>query len=411
MMEDKDLTRNDNLDMALDFLEEDQGLTDADIEKMLADDEACRVVNDFLDCKQAMQKKYSRRAPRVEDEWKKFMADKEVEETIKPETSPTVQALLEDEEEQVSFFKKPKQVFLGSIIGIAATLLCLLGFSWYEKFNQAQLPEGLVVFEAKDAPQEITLQDGDDDAYVIGGERKDSQIPALVASKNGMVLNYHSAANNNRPSTIQLLTTPVGKDYQVTLSDGTHVFLSADSRLEYPSKFEGKERVVTLEGEAYFDVAKDAKHPFVVKTDQVETKVLGTKFNVTNYADKFTRVTLIEGAVNVFNRKDGRYTRLAPGDEVMVDKDGKVTGNVVDVDGYVYWQDGFFYFDNQPLSEIMQVMGRWYNVNVVFANEAAMNYRFHYLCERKLGIDHAIELLNRMKNLHIVRQGETVVVR
>lgn len=398
MMEDKELTQDESLDLALDFLEENQGLTDADIDKILADDEACHVVNDFLDCKQAMQKKYSRRAPNVDDEWKKFMTYKE---TLGEENT----------EEQVSFFKKHRQVLLGSVIGIAATLLCLLGFSWYEKINQPQLPEGLVVFEAKDAPQEITLQDGDDDAYIIGGEQKNSQVPALMASGNGMVLNYHSAANNNCPSTIQLLTTPIGKDYQVTLSDGTHVYLSADSRLEYPSRFEGKERVVTLEGEAYFDVAKDAKHPFIVKTDQVETKVFGTKFNVTNYAEKFTRVTLIEGAVNVYNRKDGRYTRLAPGDEVVVDKDGKVTGNVVDVDGYVYWQEGFFYFDNQPLSEIMQSMGRWYNVNVVFANEAAMNYRFHYLCERKLGIDHAIELLNRMKNLHITRQGKTVVVR
>ena len=398
MMEDKELTQDESLDLALDFLEENQGLTDADIDKILADDEACHVVNDFLDCKQAMQKKYSRRAPNVDDEWKKFMTYKE---TLGEENT----------EEQVSFFKKHRQVLLGSVIGIAATLLCLLGFSWYEKINQPQLPEGLVVFESKDAPQEITLQDGDDDAYIIGGEQKNSQVPALMASGNGMVLNYHSAANNNRPSTIQLLTTPIGKDYQVTLSDGTHVYLSADSRLEYPSRFEGKERVVTLEGEAYFDVAKDAKHPFIVKTDQVETKVFGTKFNVTNYAEKFTRVTLIEGAVNVYNRKDGRYTRLAPGDEVVVDKDGKVTGNVVDVDGYVYWQEGFFYFDNQPLSEIMQSMGRWYNVNVVFANEAAMNYRFHYLCERKLGIDHAIELLNRMKNLHITRQGKTVVVR
>lgn len=404
-MEEKDMTKSDNLEQVLDFLEDDQMMTDADIEKMLADDEACRLVDDFQDCKQAMLEKYSHRAPNVNDEWDKFIKGKE---PVEPGAGQGV----DEEAQKIPFLKKHRQVFLGSIIGIAATLLCLLVFTWYKDFNRTQLPAGLVVFEAKDAPQEITLQNGDGDAMVIDEGQQNANMPALVARGKGRtMLNYHSAANNNRPSIIQLLTTPIGKDYQVTLSDGTHVYLSADSRLEYPSKFEGDERKVTLEGEAYFDVAKDAKHPFIVKTDQLETRVLGTKFNVANYMGKFTRVTLIEGAVNVKSIKDGQFTRLAPGDEVVVDENGKMTRNAIDVDGYVYWQEGFFYFDNQPLSEIMQTMGRWYNVNVVFANKDAMNYRFHYLCERKAGIDHAIELLNRMKKLHITRQESTVVVR
>ena len=77
----------------------------------------------------------------------------------------------------------------------------------------------------------------------------------------------------------------------------------------------------------------------------------------------------------------------------------------------MYWQEGFFYFDDQPLSEIMQSLGRWYNVSVVFANRKAMDYRFHFLCDRNGDIDHAITLLNRMKKLSVTRQGNTVVVK
>lgn len=169
--------------------------------------------------------------------------------------------------------------------------------------------------------------------------------------------------------------------------------------------------MVKLDGEAYFAVAKDAAHPFIVQTDNMETRVLGTKFNVCGFQGKDTRITLIEGSVIATNRKTRQQVKMLPGEEVVVTAEGNTQKNSVDVDGYVYWQEGFFYFDNQPLVDIMQSLGRWYNVNVVFANKKAENYRFHYLCDRKGGIDHAITLLNRMRKLHIVRKGDTVIVK
>jgi transmembrane sensor len=409
-MKDTDMTWDNALEQVLDLFDGDGQLTDADIERMMADDEACRAVNEYADCKQAMQQRYGHRTPNVEDEWVRFMADK---------TSGAGTAALQlqmpyaadtQADDEPSFWQRHRQAFTGGLIGMAATLLLLFCFSWYKSIKDSALPEGIVVYETKDAPQEVRLQNGDDDAFAVDNDNAKGS-PALVAAKGGTTLNYQCAANTSRPSTIQLLTTPVGKDYQVTLSDGTHVYLNADSRLEYPSRFEGNERVVNVEGEAYFDVAKDAKHPFIVRTAQADTRVLGTKFNVVSYSDKFTRVTLIEGAVNITNRKDGKSLHMKPGDEVVVDDNGKMTQAETDVDGYVYWQEDFFYFDNKSLSEIMQSIGKWYNVNVVFANEETMNYRFHFLCERKAGIDHAIKLLNTMKKLHITRNGETVLVK
>ena len=474
MEEDKEMTYGKSLDAVLRLMEADQTLTDARIEEMMGDEEACRLLNDFQDCKQALREKFGQRSPNVADEWSKFIADKADDfsastsretpakseigsaaeassssestakavaattalssqgTTTKGATGSAAEASARTSKEataetrasegttsassaphkaaQVSFMRQHRQLFVGGLIGIAATLLCLFLFTWYQRIGEAKLPEGMVVFEAKNTPQTITLKSGDGEALPLDDYQPSDAMPELIASNGGTKLNYQKAVDK-RPPIVQLLTTPIGKDFQVTLSDGTQVYLSADSRLVYPSRFEGQERMVTLEGEAYFDVAKDSQRPFIVKTEHLGVKVLGTKFNISNYTGKLTRVTLIEGSVNVTNAKDGKSLVMRPSDEVTIDSQGNVTQNTIDVDGYVYWQEGFFYFDNQPLSEIMQTIGKWYNVNVVFVNEAAMNYRFHYLCERNAGIQHAIELLNRMKNLDVTLQGMTVVVR
>ncbi len=403
---DKEIAQNESLDTVLRLMEGDRTLTDTRIEEMRGNEEACRLFNDFQDCKQAMCEKLALRSPDVAEEWNKFVTDNDLD----WDTMAGQEASSSPNTIKVSFMQRHRQLLAGCFIGIAATLLCLFLFTWYQHFDEMRLPEGMVVFEAKDTPQIVTLKSGDDEALAIDANRSSAEMPALIASKNGPKLNYQKAADK-RPPIIQLLTTPIGKDFQVTLSDGTQVYLSADSRLVYPSRFEGKERMVALEGEAYFDVARDNEHPFIVKTEHLGVKVIGTKFNISNYVGKLTRVTLIEGSVNVTNPKGGKSLLMKPSDEVTIDSNGTVTKNTIDVDGYVYWQEGFFYFDNQPLSEIMQTIGKWYNVSVVFVNEAAMNYRFHFLCERKADIQHAIELLNRMKNLDITLQGTTVVIR
>ncbi len=403
---DKETAQNESLDTVLRLMEGDRTLTDTRIEEMKGDEEACRLFNDFQDCKQAMREKLALRLPNVADEWDKFVADNGL--NLGTETAQGLSS--SPKVVKVSFMQRHRQLFVGSFIGIAATLLCLFLFTWYQHSDETRLPQGMVVFEAKDTPQIVTLKSGDGEAFALDNYQSNDAMPALTVSGNGPKLDYQKAADK-RPPIVQLLTTPIGKDFQVTLSDGSRVYLSADSRLVYPSRFEGKERRVTLEGEAYFDVAKDDEHPFIVNTEHLGVRVFGTKFNVSNYAGKLTRVTLIEGSVSVTNAKDGQSLPMKPSDEVTIDNKGTVTKNTIDVDGYVYWQEGFFYFDNQPLSEIMQTIGKWYNVNVVFVNEAAMNYRFHFLCERHAGIQHAIELLNRMKNLDVTLQGMTVVVR
>ena len=207
-----------------------------------------------------------------------------------------------------------------------------------------------------------------------------------------------------------VLTVPRGESFKVVLCDGTEVWLNANSNFVYPTAFIGNERIVTLEGEAYFKVAKDAKHPFIVKTKTVQTRVLGTEFNIRSYTPEDTHVVLINGKVEVSNTKGGSYTRLYPGEDAHLQSDGNFVLTEVDLDSYVYWKDGYFYFDNITLKDIMQNLGRWYNVNIEFRNKEAMTYKMHFISDRTKDLEHTISLLNRMKKVTVTLQGNTLTI-
>ena len=192
------------------------------------------------------------------------------------------------------------------------------------------------------------------------------------------------------------------------LCDGTEVWLNANSNFVYPTAFIGDERIVTLEGEAYFKVTKDPERPFIVKTKTVQTRVLGTEFNIRSYTPEDTHVVLINGKVEVSNTKGGSYTRLYPGEDAHLQSDGNFILAEVDLDSYVYWKDGYFYFDNVTLKDIMQNLGRWYNVNIEFRNKEAMEYKMHFISDRTKDLEHTISLLNRMKKVTVTLQGNTL---
>jgi transmembrane sensor len=168
------------------------------------------------------------------------------------------------------------------------------------------------------------------------------------------------------------LTTPRGGTYQITLPDGTRVWLNAASTLKYPSRFRGNERIVELSGEGFFAVTKSvfrgqkfANQPFKVVSGSQVVEVLGTQFNISNYLeDKETLTTLVEGKVNVsagllpdVMLKPGQQTRL---------KNGKLMVNDVNVAPIVAWKSGMFHFREIPFEELMHQIERWYDVDVVY---------------------------------------------
>lgn len=269
-----------------------------------------------------------------------------------------------------------------------------------------------IVLEADPSPQEVILdvEDAAQQHETYSLKEIEKTPVAQTATVHTKEINYLDKNEEQEEVNTQIhtLSIPRGQMFKIVLSDSTEVFLNAGSRLAYPTKFVRKERIVTLEGEAYFKVARDKDHPFIVKTGTVETRVLGTEFNISSYSASDVHVTLIEGSVQV--DASGSSKVIVPGQDLCIREDGSMTVEEVDLHSYMYWRDGYFYFDNLPLVDVLKSIGRWYNVGVEFRNTEAMGCKVHFLSERFQGLEHTLTLLNRMEKADIRLEGNILVV-
>lgn len=167
------------------------------------------------------------------------------------------------------------------------------------------------------------------------------------------------------------VTTPRGGQYQVVLPDGTKVWLNAESSLRYPAFFSKTERQVELVGEGYFEVARNDKAPFIVKTDDQSVRVLGTHFNINSYQKhRRTETTLLEGSVEVSSTKGDSgqsiSRRLKPGEQAVVGRQSNIEVKKVKAFNAIAWKRGFFYFDDTTIENVMEELSRWYNFDFEF---------------------------------------------
>ena len=203
----------------------------------------------------------------------------------------------------------------------------------------------------------------------------DGSTVALSPTQGGVVVGETMTYDDgstiaSKKVTYATLATPRGGQYRVTLPDGTKAWLNAASSLQYPTQFDGSERKVTLTGEAYFEVAHNARKPFMVYSGGQRTVVRGTKFNMSAYPEdgKIT-TTLLEGAVAIqlSERADADEMQLRP-DEQAILHNGQMTKLRVDASEAMAWSQGKFMFTDTPLPVIMRQIARWYDVEVVYAN-------------------------------------------
>jgi ferric-dicitrate binding protein FerR (iron transport regulator) len=218
----------------------------------------------------------------------------------------------------------------------------------------------------------------------------DSSETGLLASQAGMRLEkkddgsivYQSTPGVTEPVDAMLyneIRTPRGGQYQVVLSDGTHVWLNAETTLRFPVSFKGRERKVDLSGEAYFEVAKDAGRPFRVMTTGSLVEVYGTHFNVNAYADEASvRTTLLEGSVAVgaaVGGSPGKVQMLSPGQQASVKVDGSVeVDDRADTEEAIAWKNGRFQFNSADIRSIMRQIARWYDAEVVFEGHPELHF-------------------------------------
>lgn len=242
----------------------------------------------------------------------------------------------------------------------------------------------------------------------------------ITKSKDGILI-YEILNQDVKQSTNQFntLTTSRGEQIQVRLQDGTLVFLNTESTIKYPINFiNTKERKVDFSGEAYFEVAEDKKHPFIIHTKndfglKQQIKVLGTSFNIQSYPEEasiFT--TLLKGSVSVAISSQNaiqKTVKLIPGEQSVANKESLIVKNPI-VDDVVAWKNGYFMFDNETLENIMKKVARWYNVKVIYKDEALKNKTFFGSVSRFEHVSEILKLLQKTDGVKFEIEDNQILI-
>jgi len=313
--------------------------------------------------------------------------------------------------------QRAKQVLLFKRIAVAASILLCLGLGFY-LVRRNNEPQQFTVSAKNDVKPGrnkaiLTLADGS----VID---LDNAKTGQIATQNGIIVRKTSngkleyiikdvPGNANQAISTNLISTPRGGQYEVTLPDGTKVWLNAASTLKYPSSFTKNERRVELQGEAYFEVSKDKSRPFRVAANQQTVEVLGTHFNISAYSDESqVKTTLLEGAVNVSNGMSS--LKLKPGQQALLNlADAKLRMNPnVDVDKELAWKNDLFAFDNDDLKTIMRQISRWYDLDVVYQGKIT-DEKYVGEIPRNSNLSEVFKILE-LNHVHIDAKGKVLTV-
>lgn len=276
-----------------------------------------------------------------------------------------------------------------------------------------------VFFSKTESPQEEQLISIYGDDVAPGGNKAmitldDGTHVELDESKAGIVVSDSTTYTDGTVLNINktqyaTLTTPRSGQYSVILSDGTKIWLSASSSLEYPIMFTERERVVNLKGEAYFEVSKNAEKPFIVHTHLQQTMVLGTVFNIKAYNNK-EAITLVSGKVSVTGGLNGIKKQLMPEEQAVV-SDGNITVHKVDVSEFTGWKDGLISGNMTGLKSIAAEVERWYDVDFIYPPDFKNNEKAYISINRSERLSSVLHALEQTYGVSFRIKGKEVLVR
>lgn len=289
-------------------------------------------------------------------------------------------------------------------LAAAASVLLVLGLSGYfflfkketrqsQEAVQVSLPGDIIAPERNRATitlangQTIYLDSASNGSLTVLGNVK------LVKLEDGKVV-YEATGTSSGEMSYNTLSNPRGsRVIDVTLADGSRVWLNSGSSITYPVAFTGNERKVLIEGEAYFEITHDALKPFIVSKGEMAIKVLGTHFNVNAYDDeKDTRITLLEGSVQVTNLQYAAI--IKPGEQAIV-KDNKIgMAANADLEQVMSWKEGYFRMKGTDLASLMRQVARWYDVQVEYEN-GVPSARFGGLINREVSLSDMLKALEQ----------------
>lgn len=234
-----------------------------------------------------------------------------------------------------------------------------------------------------------------------------------IITKEGAVVYADGAAVAAGKSEVAqyVLSTPRAGQYQAVLPDGTKVWLNAASSISFPQQFSSSERIVSIAGEVYFEVAHEPNRPFKVKMNGQLITVKGTTFNVNAYEDASERTsytTLITGKVEVLTDK-GRVLQLIPGQELTNDGVSQMV-KVANTEMAIAWKNGYFLFDKEPLKNVMQQLSRWYDVRVEYTAGQQLEEVYGGSISRSITLREALDILETIGDVGFAIQGNKVIV-
>lgn len=302
---------------------------------------------------------------------------------------------------------------------VAATILMISGIGLYF-YNQhivtLSSPKTEIVNDVKPGSNQAVLTLANGKRIVlntsVNGEIAEQSGIRIKKTADGQLIytlsDAGTAANTGAEATFNTIETPKGGQYQINLPDGTRVWLNAASSLKYPVRFDQKERKVSLQGEGYFEVAKDKHKPFKVNSGSQELEVLGTHFNINSYTDEpSSKTTLLEGAVRL-SPHGGQELILSPGQQAVL-ASGHMKVAMVDPEEVLAWKNGNFVFNDEGLETIMRKISRWYDVEVSYQRKPA-DLTFTGVVSRSKNISAVLNALDKTGKVHFKVEGKKVTV-
>ncbi|PSL32225.1 FecR family protein [Chitinophaga ginsengisoli] len=316
----------------------------------------------------------------------------------------TLSQRLEGQDSDWAMIRKPRVLHIWRYAAAAAVLL-LAGAGWFYFRDAGRHPERMAAdITQKKAPSAITLLTAEGSEVVLDTLR---HLQGTTTASNEELI-YEKGQGTMSHVSYNTLIVPRGYTYHLVLSDGTKVWLNADSRLRYPSRFSEDDRLVTIEGEAYFEVAHDASRPFIVQNAHASVKVLGTAFNINTY-DNNIAATLVQGKIMVLHGGDSTY--LQPGQQLNSGAPyNNVQVQVVDTEIYTAWKDGELVFAGTTLEDICHRLERIYNYTITLPEGKVRERKIAANLPQYKNISTILQLLEKMTDVHFnINQKERTI--
>ena len=298
-----------------------------------------------------------------------------------------------------------------------AAVLAILAGGGYFLFRERPLEVkvtkvGMPVFHSGTKGARLILGDGKVVEITKDNRFQLAETDGTIIRKDSAGIVYSPVTSAGDSLVYNKMETLTGMEYTLALSDGSLVYLNAETSVKYPVVFAGNTRRVELEGEAYFEVTKDPAHPFIVVAGGVEVEVYGTSFNVNTFVARGVETVLVEGSVGVRSVQTGKEQRLQPDRMAVWDEQaGEFEVREVDARRYAEWKSGIFRFSNERLEDILTDLANWYDVSVIYRDDAAKELHFSGYMQRYDNIKTILDAMTEATGVRFAIQGRDIIVQ